>query len=75
MNDFTIEELEELYFFTELHKNKYSLKYPEELIKKLQSMIDNYCEHQIKLIGANPIDNEGICIYCGKCKAVIGDVY
>lgn len=47
MNDFTKEELEELWFFTELHKNKYRLKYPQELLKKLQSMIDNYCDHSI----------------------------
>jgi rubrerythrin len=42
MNNFTREELEELWFFTELHKNKYRLKYPEELLNKIQSMINLY---------------------------------
>lgn len=46
MNDFTKEELEELYFFTCVHKNRYQVKYPQELLDKLQCMIDNYCEHE-----------------------------
>ncbi len=45
MNDFTKDDLEELYFFTSIHKNKFQVKYPQELLDKLQSMIDNYCEH------------------------------
>ena len=54
MNDFTKQELEELWFFTELHKNKYKLKYPEEILNKLKRMIDNYCEHEhLKDVGAS----------------------
>jgi hypothetical protein len=46
MNDFTKDELEELYFFTCVHKNRYQVEYPQELLDKIQSMIDNYCEHE-----------------------------
>ncbi len=67
MNNFTKDELEELLFFTELHKNKYRLKYPDELLNKLQSLIDNYCEHE-------PHGDFHVCVdKCKKCGVIVND--
>ncbi len=43
MNDFTKEELKDM--FTVISEN-YSGKELDELLDKIQSMIDKYCEHQ-----------------------------
>lgn len=70
MNDFTKEELEELWFFTELHKNKYKLRIPEKLLNKLQSMIKSYCEHEIE----NICNWKGRDVFqCIKCKKILGE--
>ena len=65
MNDFTKEELEELYFFTSVHKNRYEVKYPQELLDKLKNMIDNYCEHAEK---ETVIAFHGGTVYENRCK-------
>ena len=46
MNDFTKEELEELLNGYEHHSHNTRHNWPSlDLCKKIQSMIDNYCEH------------------------------
>ncbi len=66
MNDFTKEELETIYAsvdiisveLDEFHEN-------ERLLNKIQSMIDNYCEHDWENICCQcTLDN----IYCYKCE-------
>ena len=68
MNDFTKEELE--IFLEWLHYARDSAcwnKYHEhpELINKIQSMIDNYCNHEYK----KTLDNSGMYFInmCHKC--------
>lgn len=46
MNDFTKEELEELIASRCYHLGDNFLLYEDELFMKLQSMINNYCEHE-----------------------------
>lgn len=59
MNDFTKEELKNIL-------NGEVTLYPhtyQELVNKIQSMIDNYCEHQSEIdVGEAPL----ICKKCGK---------
>lgn len=58
MNDFTKEELKILYMCTMfVTESTYSNKIYDELMKKIRSMIDNYCEHE--WINAT---------YCEKCN-------
>ena len=54
MNDFTKEELEEL----RQHDNM-----SDELHKKIQSMIDNYCDHELWKF----IADGGMGFECTKC--------
>ena len=57
MNEFTKEEL------TELLVLSYNDKISYELHEKIQSMLDNYCEHeQLKDVGAEYM----FCRMCGK---------
>lgn len=65
MNDFTIEELKDLYdsCFTGIDNQ------PDEDIRlmlqdKLQSLIDNYCEHSLHTGAADTL-------YCDKCEIVL----
>lgn len=44
MNDFTKDELQQLYALSLVHENKCI----SPLRTKIQSMIDNYCEHDCK---------------------------
>lgn len=64
MNDFTKEELEELKHclytkassllqYTRKHDHPWFKEY-DRLMEKIQSMIDNYCEHDNKTTGLNP---------------------
>lgn len=57
MNDFTKEELEKL----NLTLQGYDFD-NTELIKKIQSMIDKYCNHLWT-------DGSGNHIYCARCNA------
>lgn len=72
MNDFSKEELDEILFFIELHKNKYRLKYPEALLNKLQSMIDNYCEHESNGYWSQLADCSYHSLRCSKCRKEFG---
>ncbi len=63
MNDFTKEELEHiaiLFKFTEVAYPDYKLN--EDLWVKVETMIDNYCEHQWRSSAINAI----YCVYCQK---------
>jgi len=70
MNDFTKEELEYIRNYIFNGAASISFEKHEVLRNKIQSMIDNYCEH----------DWENICcqctldkIYCHKCERTIDD--
>ena len=65
MNDFTKEELQTINEECHRWHGVYGTESNKKLLNKIQSMIDNYCEH----------DWENICcqcamdqIYCHKCK-------
>lgn len=68
MNDFTKEELEELNQI--LHRNAWQAidaRRLNLLHKKLQSMIENYCEHEFREypLGVTAIP------FCNKCKKAV----
>lgn len=69
MNDFTKEELYDLqswgdaYTSYDVDSEVYAMHAP--LLNKIQSMIDNYCEHQWS-------DGSGVFITCSKCHAIGG---
>jgi len=71
MNDFTKEELSILYRSLNhmLEINYFIQPSSFELLNKIQSMIDNYCEHQEK-----ELDVDGsISIVCKNCGKIIMD--
>lgn len=49
MNDFTKEELENLHFYTYMYHHNAGINQPESFLDKIQSMIDNYCDHEFEL--------------------------
>ncbi len=62
MNDFTKEELQYLFKTFSLTEGS---KFEHDLDKKIQSMIDNYCEHEFHpVIGSFQIES------CHKCMRV-----
>lgn len=68
MNDFTKEELElmadSLYFNEREHHLENDIpEKSQKLIDKLQSMIENYCEHDWRK-GVHLFND----VYCTKCK-------
>ena len=66
MNDFTKEELEYLF-------RKFMLTngddFEHNLEAKLQSLIDNYCEHELKQLSRN--DQNKRQISCMKCGCIV----
>ncbi len=68
MNDFTKEELKELILFVD--GGIRHATHAVELRNKLQSMIDNYCDHiwifHLKLPGSS--------IECRKCQKVLQNI-
>jgi Txe/YoeB family toxin of Txe-Axe toxin-antitoxin module len=56
MNNFTKKELEAI---------KYWCRENHDLVDKIQSMIDNYCEH---LMGINIENGKKECMKCGGVK-------
>lgn len=67
MNDFTKEELFEM---LGLASNAYGIKgRTMPIIIKLQSMIDNYCDHKER-IGSSD-DNGHMLVQCDKCDVVL----
>jgi hypothetical protein len=60
MNDFTKEELEEISYCL-----AYTYNHEHSLFEKIQSMIDNFCEHDWQnLCCGCALEN----IWCDKCK-------
>jgi hypothetical protein len=67
MNNFTKEELKNLILFVDggIRYNNHAI----ELRKKIQSMIDNYCEHD-KSGNTHPVDMMCGKVQCGNCGLV-----
>lgn len=66
MNDFTKDELEKLLSWADVYTEfgrSWTTKLQMPLIDKIQSMIDNYCEHHWRK-GVHLFND----IYCTKCK-------
>ncbi len=64
MNDFTKEELEDLKNCVWVYDDLRDESTHKELIKKLKSMVDNYCEHSFAIILS--VD-KGRILRCLKC--------
>lgn len=69
MNDFTKEDLLEIYGLLEHHYSDPQLCFNPnpKLLIKIQSMIDNYCDHELE-DWALMDNNQKICI---KCENII----
>lgn len=68
MNDFTKEELESIANWGDVYTefgNSWVDKSERPLINKIQSMIDNYCEHEWDNFYKGSIN---LGIYCNKCN-------
>jgi hypothetical protein len=65
MNDFTKEELHEIKKCIEWFDNNRVINFHIQLCNKIQSMIDNFCEHEWDNYYNGSI-NTGI--YCNKCN-------
>ena len=67
MNDFTKDELEYLEEAVKFHiEEDYQQNPALSVLDKLQSMIDNYCEHEF--IVFNKEYNHVECIKCGRIR-------
>ena len=64
MNDFTKEQLRWLITLCD-NNNSGFIKFNHPLYVKLQSLIDNYCEHEYA------IPNFGILQHCSTCKTLV----
>ncbi len=70
MNELTKDELQDLLFCVKDHTGYQGDSIHENLINKIQSMIDNYCEHKDKKNINNCIDC-GVSEYrCNNCATV-----
>lgn len=68
MNDFTREELENFVSWGEVYTefgNSWTDKIHRPLIDKIQSMIDNYCEHE-RLSPTEALNMPLHCLDCGE---------
>ena len=69
MNDFTKEELEQIKFDMEMGLTRFDASFTDEMYldlkTKIQSMIDNYCDHLWT-------DGSGNNIFCAKCHILGG---
>ena len=64
MNDFTKEELEYIMHLWHVC-NSYHSSPSQNFKNKLQSMIDNYCEH-------DPVGDWHVCVdKCSKCGVIV----
>lgn len=63
MNDFTKDELHEIKKCIEWFDNNRVINFHAQLCNKIQSMIENYCEHDWRK-GVHLFND----IYCAKCK-------
>ena len=64
-NDFTKEELENLHWYTYMYHHNAGIIQPELFLDKLQSLIDNYCEHKNREPGYD--EENGHHVYCTNC--------
>lgn len=71
MNEFTKEELKTIFGHLPIHtpERENSEKY-QNIYKKLQSMIDNYCEHSESIMDCDG----GITLVCKECGAITMDI-
>jgi type IV secretory pathway VirB4 component len=70
MNDFTKEELERILEGVSWWLDGDNALYSEALINKIQSMIDNYCEHEYLITYACEACFVDEC-KCHKCAEII----
>ncbi len=72
MNDFTKEELMNiLYALEHLYEPSFDLPKMYLLRNKVESMIDNYCDHEWENICCQCTMDK---IYCHKCEKDMGDL-
>lgn len=64
MNNFTKEELKSIHY--DLVRNKNPWQCGETIINKIQSMIDNYCDHEFYVNGCG----ENVFGQCHKCGEI-----
>lgn len=64
MNNFTKEELEDLHYYTKRYHEFNEFFQPTEFLNKIQSMVDNYCQHEWDIYRKGNIIQG---IYCEKC--------
>lgn len=71
MNEFTKEELKTIFGHLPIHtpERENSEKY-QNIYKKLQSMIDTYCEHSESIMDCDG----GITLVCKECGAITMDI-
>lgn len=62
MSDFTIEELRDLEFCVSDHDGYQDDSIHRNLLSKIQSLIDNYCEHEW-----SPAEALNVPLHCMKC--------
>ena len=74
MNDFTKEELEQIKFEMDVGQIGFHASFTYEMYlvleRKIQSMIDNYCEHKESKMDCDG----GISLVCKQCGATTMDV-
>lgn len=68
MTDFTKEELKDISsWLSEIHHDSFDdVGY---MIKKIQSLIDNYCAHQERVASFD--ENGHMVVQCGRCDTVL----
>lgn len=66
MNDFTKEDWEEIYLAIEasFYTSNRSQSFLKPILQKIQSMIENYCEHE------NTIEDRALLEFCRDCGHV-----
>ena len=64
MNDFTKDELQDLKFCVTDHTRYQGDSIHDILASKLQAMIDNYCDHDLKSV--SDVDYVVVCRKCDK---------
>ena len=70
MNEFTKEELEDIYRAISLCDREGYEVGASEMLPKIKSMIDSYCEHEELVMDCDG----GISMVCKKCDKIIMDV-
>ena len=71
MNDFTREELVDIHDCLYYENKGSEEKYYSKLLNKINSMIENYCEHELENICCQCTMEQ---IVCKKCERDMGDL-